>query len=68
VIWKIKKFKCLDVSRDFEPVGNDQCLQVREKLLTEQLRMERTEKVKKLRDLKKYGKKVRSELLQLNFN
>ena len=33
-------------------------LQVREKLLTKQMAMERSEKAKKMRELRKYGKKV----------
>ncbi|XP_077981147.1 putative rRNA-processing protein EBP2 isoform X2 [Glandiceps talaboti] len=37
---------------------------VRQKLLSKQLAMERSEKAKKLRDLRKYGKEVQREVLQ----
>ena len=39
-------------------------MQVRESLLSRQKGMEQKEKLRKLRDLKKYGKKVQQEILQ----
>ena len=37
-------------------------LQVREKLLSKQIAIERSEKAKKMRELRKYGKKVRKKI------
>ncbi|ESO88345.1 hypothetical protein LOTGIDRAFT_126319 [Lottia gigantea] len=44
--------------------SDDHMKRVREKLLEKQLGMERSEKAKKLRDLRKYGKQVQKEVLQ----
>ncbi|KAL3867886.1 hypothetical protein ACJMK2_040732 [Sinanodonta woodiana] len=44
--------------------SDDHMKKVREKLLERQLAIERSEKAKKLRDLRKYGRKVQQEVLQ----
>ncbi|KAK3592144.1 hypothetical protein CHS0354_019434 [Potamilus streckersoni] len=44
--------------------SDDHMKKVREKLLERQLAMERSEKAKKLRDLRKYGRKVQQDVLQ----
>ncbi|XP_064607441.1 probable rRNA-processing protein EBP2 [Liolophura sinensis] len=44
--------------------SDDHMKRVREKLLAKQIGMERSEKAKKLRDLRKYGKKVQQDVLQ----
>ncbi|XP_046328877.2 probable rRNA-processing protein EBP2 [Haliotis rufescens] len=43
--------------------SDDHMKKVREKLLEKQIGMERSEKAKKMRDLRKYGKKVQTEVL-----
>lgn len=43
---------------------DDHMQKVREKLLTKELSMEKSEKAKKLRAMKKFGKKVQQEVIQ----
>ena len=44
--------------------SDDHMKKIREKLLAKELAMERSEKAKKLRELRKYGKKIQQEVLQ----
>ncbi|RUS69226.1 hypothetical protein EGW08_023010, partial [Elysia chlorotica] len=57
-------FLLITATSRLKPLSDDHMKKVKSKLLEKKMSLERSEKVKKMRDLRKYGKKVQQEVLQ----